>query len=80
VDVDDPEFWTKMIGVGPVGNYEEVGGIRRSRSQKNYFECRDNSESGGSSGDDSESSVEIPETDEEEDDEEDFLALPPQEL
>jgi hypothetical protein len=38
VDVDDPDFWKKMIGEGNMDNEEEIAGVRRSRTQKNYSE------------------------------------------
>jgi hypothetical protein len=63
VDVDDPDFWKKMIGEGNMDNEEEIAGVRRSRTQKNYSEkqykvlleetIRLDNDVGGSSGDES---------------------------
>jgi hypothetical protein len=63
VDVDDPDFWKKMIGEGNMDNEEEIAGARRSRTQKNYSEkqykklleetIRLDNDVGGSSGDES---------------------------
>lgn len=38
VDIEDPDFWKKMIGEGSVDDDEEIAGGRRQRTHKNYSE------------------------------------------
>jgi hypothetical protein len=38
IDIEDPDFWKKMIGEGSLDDAEEVATERRPRTQKNYSE------------------------------------------
>lgn len=38
IDIEDPDFWKKMIGEGSVGDDDEIAAGRRPRAQKNYSE------------------------------------------
>lgn len=82
VDIDDPEFWKKMVGEGKVeDDSTDLAGKKRKRTQANYSERDyDRRLTGtlGSGGSDSESSSSSNESDSEsdnwDDDDEDLVA------